>query len=55
MRWFSGLRERYRLTSRTVMSRKIPIAMFLSGGYQKSNAKVIADSIENLKNQLALF
>ena len=30
------------------LSRKIPVVMVLSGGYQKSNAKNIADSIENL-------
>jgi histone deacetylase 11 len=30
---------------------KIPIVMTLSGGYQKANARVIADSIINLKNR----
>lgn len=27
---------------------KVPIVMLLSGGYQRTNAPVIADSIENL-------
>ena len=27
---------------------KVPIVMVLSGGYQKTNAPVIADSIQNL-------
>ena len=33
---------------------KIPIAMVLSGGYQKSNAPVIADSIQNLFSRFNL-
>ena len=28
--------------------RKVPMVMILSGGYQKINAEIIADSIENL-------
>lgn len=34
------------------LSRNIPITMVLSGEYQKVNAQVIADSIENLNNNL---
>jgi len=34
---------------------KIPILMVLSGGYQKSNAQVIADSIANLGKKFKLF
>jgi histone deacetylase 11 len=30
------------------VDRKIPVAMFLSGGYQKVNAEIIANSIQNL-------
>jgi hypothetical protein len=33
---------------RLCVDRKIPVAMFLSGGYQKINAQVIANSIQNL-------
>jgi histone deacetylase 11 len=33
---------------------KVPIAMVLSGGYQLSNAPVIADSIENLVHKFKL-
>lgn len=36
------------LVFREAISRKIPIVMLLSGGYQKSNARVIANSIKNL-------
>jgi len=32
-------------------NRQTPIVMLLSGGYQKSNALVIARSIENLKQK----
>jgi histone deacetylase 11 len=37
------------------MERKIPIVMVLSGGYQESNARVIATSIINLENRFKLF
>lgn len=33
---------------------KIPIVMILSGGYQMTNAPVIADSIENLMAKFEL-
>lgn len=33
---------------RMCVDRKIPVSMFLSGGYQKVNAEVIANSIQNL-------
>jgi len=36
------------------LERKIPISMVLSGGYQMSNAKIIANSIENLINHYNL-
>lgn len=35
--------------------RRIPILMVLSGGYQMSNATVIADSIVNLHEKFDLF
>lgn len=36
------------------LSRKVPLVMILSGGYQKSNAPNIAESIENLMNKFKL-
>jgi len=30
---------------------KIPVVMLLSGGYQSTNADIIADSISNLMNK----
>ena len=47
-----GIVQRDEKMVRMCMTRKIPIAMLLSGGYQKINAKVIADSIENLLSKL---
>jgi hypothetical protein len=37
------------------ISKDIPIVMVLSGGYMESNARVIAESIENLEKKLNLF
>lgn len=37
------------------ISRKTPIVMVLSGGYQQSNARVIAESIGNLQQKFNLF
>lgn len=31
--------------------RRIPVVMLMSGGYQKNNARIIADSIVNLYEQ----
>lgn len=42
--------ERDELVFKAARTRNIPIVMLLSGGYQKSNAKVIADSISNIWN-----
>ncbi len=39
------------LVFKFAIENKIPIVMMLSGGYQKVNAKVIADSIKNLKDK----
>lgn len=33
------------------LKNNVPVAMLLSGGYQKSNAGVIAESINNLYNK----
>uniref|UniRef100_A0A1A9WRL1 Histone deacetylase 11 n=1 Tax=Glossina brevipalpis TaxID=37001 RepID=A0A1A9WRL1_9MUSC len=46
-----GVIERDRFVFSTCRSKKIPIVMLLSGGYLKSSAQVIADSIINLKHQ----
>jgi hypothetical protein len=37
-----------------IVEYRVPIVMVLSGGYKKSNAPVIADSIENLVNRFRL-
>ena len=49
-----GICERDSLVFQAAFERSIPIAMVLSGGYQKSNALVIANSIENLDRQFSL-
>ncbi len=33
------------------LKKKVPVVMLLSGGYQKTNAEIIADSIENMVNK----
>lgn len=33
----------------------VPVVMVLSGGYQRNNAAVIADSVLNLDDKFALF
>lgn len=30
------------------LKKKVPVVMLLSGGYQKTNAEIIANSIENM-------
>ncbi|XP_036324669.1 histone deacetylase 11-like [Rhagoletis pomonella] len=44
-----GVMERDQFVFATCREQRIPIVMLLSGGYLKSSAKVIADSIVNLK------
>ncbi len=44
----AGVIQRDQLVFEAARSRGIPITMLLSGGYQKTNAAVVADSIENL-------
>jgi len=47
--YFQGVIDRDQLVFEKANQRKIPIMMLTSGGYQKSNARVIADSILNLR------
>jgi len=50
-----GIKQRDLIVFRICIKRNIPIVMVLSGGYQKSNAPVIADSIIQLEQQLQLL
>lgn len=43
-----GVITRDEIVFQWAKERKIPIAMVLSGGYQRSNAEVIANSLNNL-------
>ena len=45
---FQGVIERDEIVFESVRKRNIPIVMVTSGGYQRSNARIIADSILNL-------
>ena len=49
-----GIIKRDELIFHYALNYKIPILMVLSGGYQKRNAPVIADSIQNLFNKFNL-
>jgi histone deacetylase 11 len=46
---FQGIIERDRIVFEHVRHRNTPILMVTSGGYQRSTARIIADSILNLK------
>lgn len=46
-----GITSRDEKVFRVAREREIPVVMLTSGGYMKSNARVIADSIENLSRQ----
>ncbi|CAH8302231.1 unnamed protein product [Eruca vesicaria subsp. sativa] len=46
-----GITSRDEKVFRFSREREIPVVMLTSGGYMKSNARVIADSIENLSRQ----
>jgi len=50
-----GIIERDEFVFQSAFDRRVPISMLLSGGYQKNNALVIADSIQNLNRKLGLF
>jgi histone deacetylase 11 len=51
----AGIVARDELVFKKALDLKIPVVMLLSGGYQKSNAEVITDSIMNLKLKFRLF
>ncbi|XP_054716421.1 histone deacetylase 11-like [Uloborus diversus] len=46
-----GIIQRDEIVFRAAVTRKIPIVFVTSGGYQKCTARIIADSIINLKNK----
>lgn len=50
-----GIQERDLFVFRTCRERGIPVLMLLSGGYQKNNAAVIADSIANMDAEIQLL
>eukprot|EP00455_Lapot_gusevi_P047795 TRINITY_DN651_c0_g1_i11.p1 TRINITY_DN651_c0_g1~~TRINITY_DN651_c0_g1_i11.p1 ORF type:complete len:134 (-),score=9.14 TRINITY_DN651_c0_g1_i11:161-562(-) len=50
-----GIVARDELVMELALTRRIPILYLLSGGYQKSNARVIADSIKNLNQKFHLI
>ncbi|KAJ8301577.1 hypothetical protein KUTeg_020564 [Tegillarca granosa] len=47
----NGIIERDQIVFEKARSRKIPVFMVTSGGYQKTTARIIADSILNLKER----
>ena len=49
-----GIIKRDEIVFEICLRNKIPIVMILSGGYQMTNAPVIADSIRNLINRFDL-
>lgn len=51
----SDVIKRDEMVFHEALSRNIPIVMVLSGGYQQSNARVIAESIENLQKKFDIF
>lgn len=46
---FQGIIERDKIVFEKVRRRNIPILMVTSGGYQRSTARIIADSVLNLR------
>lgn len=46
-----GIRKRDEIVFRAARRRGVPILMVTSGGYQKKTARIIADSILNLRLQ----
>ena len=47
--FFQGVIERDRIVFEAARSKDIPIVMLTSGGYQRSNAEIIANSILSLR------
>ena len=50
-----GIILRDEVVFKECLEAKIPVVMVLSGGYQKTNAPVIAQSIENLNQKFGLL
>ena len=50
-----GVAARDEMVFGKALGAKVPVVMLLSGGYQPSNAEVIADSILNLREKFKLF
>jgi histone deacetylase 11 len=50
-----GIIDRDQTVFEECFNAKVPVLMILSGGYQKSNAPVIARSIQNLDNQFGVI
>ena len=50
-----GIIQRDEAVFKEALTRKVPIVMLLSGGYQMSNAPVIADSVTNLIKKFDLM
>ena len=48
---FQGIIERDQIVFESAIKRNIPIMMVTSGGYQRTTARIIADSIKNLKTK----
>lgn len=49
-----GVMERDEIVFRAALKRSIPLAMLMSGGYLRSSARVIANSILNLREKALL-
>jgi histone deacetylase 11 len=49
-----GVIKRDELMFKMALDRKVPIVMVLSGGYQKTNAPNIAESIDNMISKFNL-
>lgn len=49
----NGIIRRDEALIRICTKRRVPVVMLLSGGYQKVNAEIIADSLENLVKQFS--
>ena len=50
-----GIVKRDELVFKQCLDNEIPVVMIMSGGYQQSNAEVIANSIENLITKFNLI
>ena len=51
----AGIVKRDEMVFQRALGKKVPIVMLLSGGYQHTNAAVIADSLLNLQKKFKLF